>query len=298
MALGVVGQQGPQGGVGVGAGQRHHLAPLLARGHAGQGPQLGRVGAGQRDLDGAAAHHGLDLGGGPVGHHPALGHQHDAVGVEIGLLQVVGGEDHGLGPLADGPHRPPEGLAGLDVHGHGGLVQHQQVGVRHQGHGEAGPLGLAAGQLVGALVGEGIDAGQGQHLVERQRPGVERAHHREQLADAQVADQAPGLEHGADRAGGDGLGRGTSLEQHLAPVGRGQAEQHVEGGGLAGAVGSEQGHDLAVADGQVEVAHGPDRPERLGHARQLDHRPGRAPGRCQGRKGGHGLSVLPGGLGR
>jgi hypothetical protein len=48
-----------------------------------------------------------------------------------------------------------------------------------------GALGLAAGQLVGALVGELAEAGQGEQVVERQRSGVERRHHRQQLAHAE-----------------------------------------------------------------------------------------------------------------
>ncbi|GAA4074556.1 hypothetical protein GCM10022248_49040 [Nonomuraea soli] len=47
-------------------------------------------------------------------------------------------------------------------------------------------------------------------------------------------------------------------------VGGDEAEQHVEGGGLAGAVGAEQADHLAGADGQVEAVDGGDGSETFG----------------------------------
>src|SRR3546814_9291938 len=46
-----------------------------------------------------------------------------------------------------------------------------------------------------------------------------------------------------------------SVEHDLALVGRDQADDHVEAGGLAGAVGAEQADDFARVQGQAEVAH-------------------------------------------
>src|SRR3546814_3261655 len=53
------------------------------------------------------------------------------------------------------------------------------------------------------------------------------------------------------RLGGDV----AAVEHDLALVGRDQADDHVEAGGLAGAVGAEQADDFARVQGQAEVAH-------------------------------------------
>src|SRR5699024_10298935 len=46
---------------------------------------------------------------------------------------------------------------------------------------------------------------------------------------------------------------GAAVHQHLAGVGPDLAEQYLEQGGLAGAVGAEDGDELAGLDLQVEV---------------------------------------------
>ena len=58
----------------------------------------------------------------------------------------------------------------------------------------------------------------------------------------------------------------------VAPVGREQAGDHVEQGGLAGAIRSDQGVDSAAADREGRVVEGRDAAERLGHAATLERR--------------------------
>ena len=150
---------------------------------------------------------GLDLGGRPVGDDAPIGHEQDPVGELVGLLQVMGGEDHRLAAGGERPHGRPEAVATLDIEGHGRLVENQQVWVRHQGDGEADPLGLAAGQLVGSAPGDVGGSRQMEDLVDVEGVGVDRGDHRDQLPNRQVADQGSGLEHRPDRAGLDRLGR-------------------------------------------------------------------------------------------
>src|SRR5699024_1188508 len=50
----------------------------------------------------------------------------------------------------------------------------------------------------------------------------------------------------------------------------GESQQHVDGCGLAGAVGPEEGHDLAGADTQVDVIDGPELAEALGQVVESD----------------------------
>ncbi len=193
-------------GVGVGARQHDGVAVAVGLDDAGQGGQLGRrstPGSVARIVRGRPC--ALISVVGPSATTSAVGHQHDAVGVGVGLLEVVGGEHDRLAAGGEAAHRHPEGVAGLDVEGDGGLVEHQQVGVGHQGQGEAHPLGLAARQLVGAAVGDVGDAGGGEDLVDRHRVGVQRAPPSSRSSrTVEVADQRAGLQHGADRAVADG----------------------------------------------------------------------------------------------
>ena len=195
-------------------------------------------------------------------------HQHGAVGEVVGLLEVVRGEDDRRAARGELAHRRPEGVAPLDVHRDRRLVEHQQVGVADQRAGEAHALGLAAGELLGALRRGALQPGQLQHLVDAQRPRVERGHHRHQLAHGEVAQQAAGLQHRADAAGRDRVGRRAAEERHRPGVGLGEPEQHVDGGGLAGAVGAEQRDRLARRDRDVDAAHRADGP--VGRAEGLD----------------------------
>ena len=64
---------------------------------------------------------------------------------------------------------------------------------------------------------------------------------------------------------------------HRAGVGRRQAEQHVDRGGLAGAVGAEEGDDLAGRDGQVDAVDGTHAAEGLVQAPQVDRQRAASP---------------------
>ncbi len=78
------------------------------------------------------------------------------------------------------------------------------------------------------------------------------------LADARLAGQAAVLEHRADAAGADGVGRGTAQHLDGAGVRAQQPEDGADGGGLPGAVGAEQRDGLTAADVQVEAVDGED----------------------------------------
>jgi hypothetical protein len=88
----------------------------------------------------------------------------DAVGVAVGLVQVVGAEQHRLAlcrPAADHrPQLPP----GVDVQGCGRLVQHHQLRVPGHGQREAHPLRLPARQLVRPAPGQIGEVGHVEDL--------------------------------------------------------------------------------------------------------------------------------------
>ena len=150
--------------------------------HPRQCPQLGELRTGQRRPDRARADLGLDLGGGTVGDDPTSGEEHDPVGVGIGLLEVVGGEDDRLAPLRHRPQGPPEVPAALDVDPRRRLVEDQQVRVADKRGGKAHPLGLTTRELAGPASCDVRRTGLAQHFFDRKRLRVVRRHQPDQLA--------------------------------------------------------------------------------------------------------------------
>ena len=59
---------------------------------------------------------------------------------------------------------------------------------------------------------------------------------------------------------------GGSQKQDLSGVGASQSQDHVEGGGLARAVGTEEGDHLAGPDGEIEFIDGDEAAEALAQA--------------------------------
>ena len=98
------------------------------------------------------------------------------------------------------------------------------------------------------------------------------------LAHRDVAEQPAGLHHRPDPAGAHGRRGSRSNTRTRAGVGLAQAEQHLDRGGLAGAVGPEQRHDLAGSDDEVDAVDGGHVTEGLAQAAQ-GHR-GAARGRA------------------
>ena len=80
-------------------------------------------------------------------------------------------------------------------------------------------------------------------------------------------------------------GRVLAEDADLAGVGRAEALQDLDGGGLAGAVGPENGDDLAAVDLEVDAAHDLAVAVGLAQAADADHRRalGAAGGRGDGR---------------
>ena len=212
----------------------------------------------------------LDLVRATVGRQPAVVEHHDPVGLGVGLVQVMGGEEDGSPAGDEVAHRDPEGAPQLHVHGHGRLVQDQQVRVRQDRQRVPQPLGLAPGQLLGPGAEEAPQLRPLDHLRQRQRVRVQSTHQPQHLADRCPVQQGPGLQHRAHPAGTDGRRRLHAEHPHLTGVRPDQAQDEFGGGGLPGPVGSEHGHDLTGGDGQVKTVDGTDVGERLGQGAELD----------------------------
>jgi hypothetical protein len=81
---------------------------------------------------------------------------------------------------------------------------------------------------VGAPAGDVREAGELERLVNVERVGMKRRHHRDQLTDLDVAHQRAGLEHRPDQPVGDGVLRRPVEQRNRAAVRGDQAQQHVD----------------------------------------------------------------------
>ena len=110
-------------------------------------------------------------------------------------------------------------------------------------------------------------------MVDEQRAGQ-----LERLPDGDVLEEAGGLHHRGDEAVRDGAARGLAEHGDRAGGRFGEAEDHVDGRGLTGAVRPEEGDDLAGPDFQVDA------PDRVDGAEVLPQ---------TGRRDGEVLTVFP-----
>ena len=223
-----------------------------------------------RERDRAPGDARPDLVAGSLGHDPARGEHDDPFGDVVGLFEVVGGEQHRAPGVGELPHRTPEAAARLDVHPHGGLVEDEQVGVGQQREGVPQALGLAAGEPVGPRLEESAEVGPLDNLSHRERLGVQTGHQLEDVDHPGVGEQRAGLEHRPDPPRTDGGERVEAEDRDGAGVGLRQAEDHLVGGRLAGAVRAEDGDDLTGLDAHGEVVDRPYGTVGLGQVRDLD----------------------------
>ena len=78
----------------------------------------------------------------------------------------------------------------------------------------------------------------------------------DQLPHRHGPEHASTLQERADTTFGAGSGRWHAPQPDGTGVGRGQAQQHVDGGRLAGTVGPEQSHHLTRHDGEIHAVNG------------------------------------------
>jgi hypothetical protein len=62
-----------------------------------------------------------------------------------------------------------------------------------------------------------------------------------------------------------------TIDFYLAAAGPQHRRQHPDGGRLAGAVGSEEGEDLALRHIKTDIVHGGEVAKRLGQCLCADH---------------------------
>src|ERR1035437_729169 len=149
------------------------------------------------------------------------------------------------------------------VQADGGLVAVETLGVVEQGHAQVGPHPLAERDLPGRDVQEVLEPKQFGELaqvllVALGRDLVHVAGEIERLDDRDVPPQlGPLAEDDAHLLGvlPAALVGNEAVHDQAALSGHEDAGQHLDRGGLAGAVGPEVGHRLAGLDAQVDVVH-------------------------------------------
>ena len=153
---------------------------------------------------------------------------------------------------------------GIHIQAEGGFIEEQHLRAMQQGRHQFGLHPLTQGQLAHGAVqflpqfqhlGQFVDAAGGLPIVE----AIHRRIHPQGVEGGQIPDQLLLLtHHQGDAAQEFRLAPGGNMAGNLQPPAAGmeQPTQHLEGGGLAGAVGAEKTHHLAGLDPEVEIPHG------------------------------------------
>ena len=232
-----------------------------------------RVGVGglvDRDVEAGAADLGLQLVAGALGDHLAVIDHHDLVAQPVGLVEVLGGEQHGAAGRRAGLDRLPHADPAAGVEPGGGLVQEQHGRPGDERGGEVEPAPHAAGVGLGRPLGgvdelEPLEQLVGALLRRRLPEVVEPPDHLEILEPGQVLVDGRVLAREADLGPQRG---GVAL--HIEPgdpgrsrIGLEQGGEDPHRGGLAGAVGAQQAEHTARAHGEIDAVEGPNRAVRL-----------------------------------
>ena len=191
----------------------------------------------------------------------------------------MAGDEHGpalVGQAADQAAQPVDALG---VEAVGRLVEDQDLGVAEQGGGQPEALAHAEREAPDPAAAGGGQPGLLQDLVDPPRVEPGRGGQDPEVVAGRAARVEPArLQDRPDPAGRVGqLAVGPAGDGGRAG-GRGdQAEEHPQGGRLAGAVGAEEAHDRPGVDLEVELVDGEHVAEALGEALDADGRHGVPP---------------------
>jgi len=122
----------------------------------------------------------------------------------LGHLLAVGDEDHGgFFPAGENREQVNDLGAGGGVEISGGFVGEENGGAVHEGAGESGTLELAAGKLVGAVMGavgqtDGLEEVPGSGFAERIGPAREEEGEKDVFLNGEGGEEMEKLEHEAD----------------------------------------------------------------------------------------------------
>jgi hypothetical protein len=218
------------------------------------------VGGCDPQLDHRAADAVLELGSGALTHEPAVVDDRDPVGELVGLLQVLGGQQHRRARVDQVADQRPQVVAAGGVQAGGGLVQEQHPGAADQGGGQvqaaAHPPGVGLDLPVGHVyqVNALEDFAGAPSRWTASQP-IEPADHLDVLPAGEVVVNGGGLARQAD-PGAHARRVGAHVDAGDAGGARVRCQQGGEDpdeSGLAGAVGAQQGMDGPGPHGQAQL---------------------------------------------
>jgi hypothetical protein len=230
--------------------------------HRGHPVAIGLLG--RRRLDRRAADLGLERVRGALGDELADVDDPDPIGERVGLLEVLGRQEHGHAVVVgEARDLVPERGPALDVEPGGRLVEEQKswlvdererevepalhparvaadLAVGRLGEPDAGDQAVAA--ALALVAGQPVHPGLEAHVLARRQERVERRL----------------LEGDADRIadGGALLDDVVAGDPRRAGGRREEGGQHVDGGRLAGAVRAEEAVDLTGSDREIDPVDG------------------------------------------
>ena len=139
----------------------------------------------------------------------------------------------------------------------GRLIEEDQVGVADQPEGKLQTTLLTTGEGLDPCVGLLLEADHGDHLVDEETTRVHGTVDGQRLPDAELSLDRPLLEDYADPFPiRTPPGRRVEAEyRDLASVGGPMTLEDLDGRRLPGAVGTEQGENLAGFDSQVHAVY-------------------------------------------
>lgn len=147
----------------------------------------------------------------------------------------------------------PQSPAGLHVQTHRGFIEEKEVGVATDGQRKQHALPLSTGEVAKFTVLDLLQAGDGESLGHRQGIRVIGGEQINVLTHPQRFGNFSHLQDASCPHADLGIHRVAAEHAHLACGRPGESQEQFDRGGLPGAVGTEQGHELTRMDGEVYV---------------------------------------------
>lgn len=197
--------------------------------------------------------------------HFSVIHDRDAVAEAFGLIHIVGGEDDRASGGAELLDEIPELAARLRVETGRRLIEEEKLGVADEGARERETLLLSARESADAGVLLFLELHEGNHVAHFTAFVEERAEQPNGFFDGELLRELRFLELNAEAFAevAGVLGPAATEDGDVTAVGGGESLADLDGGGFAGAVGSQEAEALAGAHVEVEAIDGDDIGVRL-----------------------------------
>ena len=257
------------------AGQSHRAAEERAERRLDVGE---RKGFGQGEAHDRPAHPIDELIRRSLGDQLALRQHAHAISQMLGLVEIMGGQQHGRAVGTQRLDEVPRTSTSRRIESGRGLVEEQQLGATDDPQRQVDPTALATRQRSDALVDLLLQTDQGDDLVDRPWASITPSVQREHFTHGELDFDARGLQDDADPIAEVPPGSRRILPEHLRRPGRGRAVafENLDRRRLAGAVLPEQCIDLTDLHLEAHTVERDDRPVQLAKIFDDDGRHDRA----------------------